>query len=653
MKTRLIPLFVICSGLSACQLLSEHAQPTHLYSEHDTMPLMADPSGWFHVKPLALHQNFYLSGQTPFCPSENAEPLRVGQPITLQSCDKASMIAVTFDSQNPHRLKLESNNGQWQLQMEDERNVPHSDQLEFAEMQMVTIGESEAVTDQTAAIVEQPSNINQGCAIPSSGPVTVDVSGQFMDGTQVRDYYSGKIETVRNGKVTFTPETYSGGLLLLVAVNASQAVASETLQSTYTVHLDRFYNGDQENDFSYGRQNSAQNPNSFMGGDLAGLTQKLDYLAELGVTTIAIQAPFEQVHGWLPIKQQPFPTYPIDGKQVLDFTTLDANYGQAQDLRNLIALAHGLNMKVVFDVDLSHVGQATALDMAQYGFGALEHPTHNDPSLWTKQALAAFELNPDSAQWQHWWGPWIERIDSPELRLKQNPKVTLPEFFARKPDSKVTAIENAKLVDYLAQWLAYWPKEFGIDGMRLQANLTAEQTQQIQKATSQALQGWKSQYIFQSANTTPFELAINSAAIPAASIDPSCINQIDGYYQAGNQNKSAVEHFDSSQLNLSNIQERDQATWLLLTNRPISISYGSELNRQADQRADAFYPALSPMPWQKNNTQLQLHWQKLLQFRRQFPVLVTGDHQLVQASPYYAFVRENNKQKVMVVFAPR
>jgi maltose alpha-D-glucosyltransferase / alpha-amylase len=62
-------------------------------------------------------------------------------------------------------------------------------------------------------------------------------------------------------------------------------------------------------------------------GDFVGLTQKLDYLQELGITAI-----------WL----LPFYPSPLrdDGYDVADYTSVHASYGSLEDFRAFLAAAH-------------------------------------------------------------------------------------------------------------------------------------------------------------------------------------------------------------------------------------------------------------------------------------------------------------------------
>ena len=72
--------------------------------------------------------------------------------------------------------------------------------------------------------------------------------------------------------------------------------------SVYFVITDRFYNGNTTNDNAYGREKGnptvKNDAGKFYGGDIAGLTKKLDYLKDLGINAIWITAPYEQIHGF-------------------------------------------------------------------------------------------------------------------------------------------------------------------------------------------------------------------------------------------------------------------------------------------------------------------------------------------------------------------
>jgi maltose alpha-D-glucosyltransferase / alpha-amylase len=80
-------------------------------------------------------------------------------------------------------------------------------------------------------------------------------------------------------------------------------------------------------------------------GDLPGLTQKLDYLQELGVNCL-----------WL------MPLYPSplkdDGYDIADFYAIHPDYGTLEDLKLLLKTAHARDMRVITDLVLNHTSDA-------------------------------------------------------------------------------------------------------------------------------------------------------------------------------------------------------------------------------------------------------------------------------------------------------
>ena len=212
------------------------------------------------------------------------------------------------------------------------------------------------------------------CPKWDGGPVTVAVNDRFAEGEKVRDFYSGNSATVTDGKITLMPAASSNGLLLLEAEDTPEKAPFSWHNATvYFVLTDRFENGDPDNDNSYGRhKDGMEEIGTFHGGDLQGLTQKLDYLQDLGVNALWISAPFEQIHGWVGGGAKgDFPHYAYHGYYTQDWTTLDANMGTRDDLQKLVDGAHQRGIRVLFDIVMNHAGYATLADMQQYQFGAL------------------------------------------------------------------------------------------------------------------------------------------------------------------------------------------------------------------------------------------------------------------------------------------
>lgn len=125
----------------------------------------------------------------------------------------------------------------------------------------------------------------------------------------------------------------------------------------YFVLPDRFYNGDINNDLGATTKDRKRalsrggfdksHKGMYHGGDLLGLTEKLPYLDNMGITAIwltpilrnqAMQADTSGYHGYW----------------ILDFTEVDPHLGSNADLKYFIDQAHKRNIKVFFDIITNH-----------------------------------------------------------------------------------------------------------------------------------------------------------------------------------------------------------------------------------------------------------------------------------------------------------
>lgn len=95
----------------------------------------------------------------------------------------------------------------------------------------------------------------------------------------------------------------------------------------------------------------------FQGGTLDGITSRLPYLSDLGVTTLWIAPVFRQrVEG-----------NDFHGYGVQDFFDVDSRYGSRADLVTLVQSAHALGMRVVLDIIFNHTGSNWFYDEAEAG----------------------------------------------------------------------------------------------------------------------------------------------------------------------------------------------------------------------------------------------------------------------------------------------
>jgi len=135
----------------------------------------------------------------------------------------------------------------------------------------------------------------------------------------------------------------------------------------YFVLPDRFANGDAANDrggidgTSLEHGYDPTHKGFYHGGDLAGLTAKLDYLEGLGVTAIWFAPIFENKPVQGPQGQE---SAGYHGYWVTDFTSIDPHFGTNEEFKAFVDAAHDRGMKVYMDIITNHTA-----DVIQYREG--------------------------------------------------------------------------------------------------------------------------------------------------------------------------------------------------------------------------------------------------------------------------------------------
>ena len=122
----------------------------------------------------------------------------------------------------------------------------------------------------------------------------------------------------------------------------------------YLIMPDRFANGNPENDVIDGmREKKVDRTDSFArhGGDIQGISNHLDYIADLGVTAI-----------WLnPTQENDMESGSYHGYAITDYYQIDRRFGSNEDFCALVEKAHERNLKVVMDMIFNHCGSENYL----------------------------------------------------------------------------------------------------------------------------------------------------------------------------------------------------------------------------------------------------------------------------------------------------
>ncbi len=186
-------------------------------------------------------------------------------------------------------------------------------------------------------------------------------------------------------------------------------------------------------------------PRSFMDangdgiGDLPGITQRLGYVADLGVDAI-----------WI----SPFFTSPMKdfGYDVADYRDVDPIFGELADFDALVARAHELGLKVLIDQVYSHTS-----DEHQW-FTQSRSSAENDKADWYVWADAKPDGSPPS-NWQSVFGGPAWTWDA---RRRQ---YYLHNFLSSQPQLN---LHNAAVQDAVLDVMRFW-LDRGVDGFRIDA----------------------------------------------------------------------------------------------------------------------------------------------------------------------------------------
>jgi neopullulanase len=204
----------------------------------------------------------------------------------------------------------------------------------------------------------------------------------------------------------------------------------------YLIMPDRFADGDKTNDdlANFRDPDDRSLGRAYHGGDLRGIEEHLDYLKQLGVTTLWTTPLYDNSAG------QSGQTY--HGYSATDMYAVDPHFGTMTDYHALVAAAHARGMKVVLDTVPNHVGPA--------------HPWVKDaptPDWFHGTAASHIKVDDDFAS-----------VTDPTASAARR-HVLLDGWFADMlPDLNQ---DNPLVAQYLIQNAIWWIESAGLDGLRI------------------------------------------------------------------------------------------------------------------------------------------------------------------------------------------
>ena len=202
----------------------------------------------------------------------------------------------------------------------------------------------------------------------------------------------------------------------------------------YLLMPDRFSNGDKSNDVVKGLAETALNRDSMYyrhGGDIQGLINHLDYLKDLGITTV-----------WMtPEIENDMEKASYHGYAVTDHYKIDPRYGTNELYKKYVEAAHAKGMKVIKDVVHNHIGTG------HWFFKDL--PMKSWVHQWPKYTQTSYR---------------DQTVMDTHASVADRKKMLDGWFVPSMPDLDQT---NPYVQNYLTQNHIWWIEYAGIDGLRL------------------------------------------------------------------------------------------------------------------------------------------------------------------------------------------
>ena len=473
------------------------------------------------------------------------------------------------------------------------------------------------------------------------------------------------------------------GAPAMAAAPARAAASKPFLWENATVYFlltDRFNNAFTGNDLAYGRKADAAPLRGYMGGDLAGITNKINdgYFDSLGVTAIWLTPPVEQIHAGT--DEGTGKSYGFHGYWASDFTAVDANLGTENDFRNFVDAAHAHGIRVLLDVVMNHTGPVTDEDPVWP-----KEWVRTGPQCTFKDAKTTIECT------------LVKNL--PDFRTESDMPVDVPERLAAKWQNEGRYDQEMKELNdffartgyprapryYLIKWHTDWIRKYGVDGFRADTvkHVEAKVWKELLKEASLAFEDWKkanpdkklgddkfystAEVYNYNINTGPgydlgggqsvnyyqagFTSMINFSLVRDAQKDyetlfSSYANTLHGGAMNGLSVLNYLDsHDDGAPFDPSRKKPFESATKLLLAPGAAQIYYGDETARKLDvAEASGDAKLRSFMNWNELEENVErdgyriadvrAHWAKLALFRKAHVAVGAGVHQELEAQPY-------------------
>lgn len=441
----------------------------------------------------------------------------------------------------------------------------------------------------------------------------------------------------------------------------------------YFLMTDRFNIGNKTKGTQFNRNKETGKLRGFEGGDIKGISQKIDegYFDTLGTNAIWLTPIVEQIHEG--VDEGTGLSYGFHGYWTRDWSALDPNFGSKKDLAELVAKAHAKGIRILLDGVINHTGPVTDTDTVW-------------PEDWVRTGPQCQYNN-----FQNTTECTLVK-NLPDIRTESTQEVELPPFLMEKWKSEGRyETETASLAAffkrtgypktpkyYIIKWLTDYILEFGIDGYRADTVKHTDESvwADFKTQCDYAFATWKKNNPGKVLDNNPFYTIaeVYNYGISNGQLFDFGDKKVN-YYENGFNNMINFEfkqdaqkdyefifskyssklnqelkgysvlnylssHDDGGPFDAQRTKSIESGTKLLLSPGISQTYYGDESARSlAIEGTQGDATLRSFMNWDaiKTNAETQKvlqHWQKLGQFRKKHPAVGAGIHSQISSSPY-------------------
>lgn len=365
------------------------------------------------------------------------------------------------------------------------------------------------------------------------------------------------------------------------------------------------------------------------GGTLQGITDNLDYIRTLGANCIYLNPIFEAAS--------------CHKYDIIDYFKVDPCFGTLEDLKNLVKNCHDLGMHVILDGVFNHCGS---------GFFAFQ-------DVLKKGEMSEYK-------------DWFYQLNFP-VRYEEVPNY---ETFAYVKEMPKLNTGNKEVCEYFCRVGAYWIKEVGVDGWRLDVanEVNHEFWREFRRAVRREKEDvfligeiWEDSTIWLQGDQFDSTMNYSFSYICKEFFADQCIGVREFDEKINHMNLRYPYPVTLAQMNFldthdvprflsycgGDMEKLKLAVFFMMTAPGIpSIFYGDE--KGIEGKTEAKYRA--PMPWEAERTailaDLENYYQKLADIRKEHEALCCGNYRTFltdEKQQIYVFRRKSESEEIFVM----